>query len=154
MSERSVAHGTFVVERTYNHPVEKVWAAWSDPDLKAQWFGAPGEGNRPQIFEFKPGGRESMKTRIHDGRALGFDILYQDIVPNNRILYSYDMHMDGLKISVSLVALEFWPKGSAKTHLRLTEYGLFLDGLDDVGLRKAGTLGLMEQLATFLDRRG
>jgi uncharacterized protein YndB with AHSA1/START domain len=152
MSGYSVAHGTFVVERTYDHPVEKVWAAWADGELKAQWFGAPGENNRAQVFEFRQGGRESLKTRIHDGRTIAFDVLYQDIVPNNRILYNYDMHVDGRKISVSLTALEFSPQDSKRTHLRLTEYGLFLDGLDNVGLRKQGTLGLMEQLAEFLDK--
>ena len=152
MSGYSVAHGTFVVERTYDHPVEKVWAAWADGELKAQWFGAPGENNRAQVFEFRPRGRESLKTRIHDGRTIAFDVLYQDIVPNNRILYNYDMHVDGRKISVSLAALEFSPRDSNRTHLRLTEYGLFLDGLDNVGLRKQGTLGLMEQLAEFLDK--
>jgi uncharacterized protein YndB with AHSA1/START domain len=154
MDDHSVAHGTFVVERTYSHPVEKVWGAWADGDLKAQWFGAPGENNRAQIFEFRPGGRESLKTKIHDGRSIGFDVLYQDIVPNSRILYNYDMHIDDRKISVSLAALEFWPEGSGKTHLRLTEYGLFLDGFDNVGLRKEGTLGLMEQLGAFLDAQG
>ena len=152
MSGYSVGHGTFVVERTYDHPVEKVWAAWADGELKAQWFGAPGENNRAQVFEFRQGGRESLKTRIHDGRTIAFDVLYQDIVPNNRILYNYDMHVDGRKISVSLAALEFSPQVSNRTHLRLTEYGLFLDGLDNVGLRKQGTLGLMEQLAEFLDK--
>jgi uncharacterized protein YndB with AHSA1/START domain len=152
MSGYSVAHGTFVVERTYDHPVEKVWAAWADGELKAQWFGAPGENNRAQVFEFRQGGRESLKTRIHDGRTIAFDVVYQDIVPNNRILYNYDMHVDGRKISVSLTALEFSPQDSNRTHLRLTEYGLFLDGLDNVGLRKQGTLGLMEQLAEFLDK--
>ena len=152
MSGYSVAHGTFVVERTYDHPVEKVWAAWADGELKAQWFGAPGENNRAQVFEVRQGGRESLKTRIHDGRTIAFDVVYQDIVPNNRILYNYDMHVDGRKISVSLTALEFSPQDSNRTHLRLTEYGLFLDGLDNVGLRKQGTLGLMEQLAEFLDK--
>lgn len=152
MSGYSVAHGTFVVERTYDHPVEKVWAAWADGELKAQWFGAPGENNRAQVFEFRQGGRESLKTRIHDGRTIAFDVVYQDIVPNNRILYNYDMHVDGRKISVSLTALEFSPQDSNRTHLRLTEYGLFLDGLYNVGLRKQGTLGLMEQLAEFLDK--
>ena len=154
MTDHSVAHGTFVVERNYDHPVEKVWAAWANADLKAQWFGAPGEDNRAQTFEFRPGGRESLRTRIHDGRSFGFDVVYQDIIPNNRILYNYDMHIEGKKISVSLAALEFWPEGNRKTHLRLTEYGLFLDGLDNVGLRQQGTLGLLEQLAAFLDKDG
>lgn len=149
MSEHTVAHGTFVIDRTYPHPVEKVWAAWADPDQKARWFGAEG-GMPAQVFDFKPGGRESRYGSIPDGPTFGFDVLYQDIVPNSRILYSYDMHMDGKKISVSLAAIEFWPE-SGGTRVKMTEYGLFLDGLDNMEQRKAGTTGLIGQLGDYLD---
>jgi uncharacterized protein YndB with AHSA1/START domain len=150
MSDHSVAHGTFVVERTYNHPVEKVWAAWADKTLKSQWFGDV--GNPPKVFEFKPGGRESSSGDIPNGPNYKFDVTYQDIVPNSRILYSYDMHMDGKKISVSLAAVEFWPEAKS-TRMKLTEYGLFLDGLDSVEQRKSGTVDLMDQLGAFLDKK-
>jgi uncharacterized protein YndB with AHSA1/START domain len=149
MSGHSVAHGTFIVERTYNHPVEKVWAAWARSDLKRQWFGG-GADNPPKVFEFRPGGRESSEGTIPNGPTFNFDVVYQDIVPNNRILYNYDKHMDGKKLSESLAAIEFWPEGR-QTRLKLTEYGLFLDGLDNVAQRKEGTVGLMDQLGRFLD---
>jgi uncharacterized protein YndB with AHSA1/START domain len=149
MSDHSVAHGTFVVERSYNHPVEKLWAAWSDPKLKSKWFG-DGSGIPPKIFEFKSGGRESSAGDIPGGPSFRFDVLYQDIVPNSRIVYNYDMHMNGKKISVSLASVEFWPEGKT-TRMKLTEYGLFLDGLDNVAQRKEGTIGLMDQLGKFLD---
>jgi uncharacterized protein YndB with AHSA1/START domain len=80
-----------------------------------------------------------------------FDVTYQDIVPDSRIVYSYDMHMDGRKISVSLAAIEFSPTPTG-TKLKLTEYGLFLDGLDNVAQRKQGTVSLIGQLGTYLDR--
>jgi uncharacterized protein YndB with AHSA1/START domain len=149
MSDPSVAHGTFIVERTYRHPVEKLWAAWSDPKLKSKWFGA-GDGVPPKLFEFRAGGRESSAGDIPGGPSFSFDVLYQDIVPLSRIVYSYDMHMDGKKISVSLAAIEFWPEGQS-TRMKLTEYGLFLDGLDNVEQRKGGTIGIMDQLGAFLD---
>ena len=38
--ERSQAHATFVIERTYPVPVEAVWRALSDNDARDQWFGA------------------------------------------------------------------------------------------------------------------
>jgi uncharacterized protein YndB with AHSA1/START domain len=130
MSDHSVAHGTFVLERDYPHPVGKVFAAWSDKDKKQRWFGG---GNEPMpadlVFEFRPGGRESRSGSLPDGKSYNFDVIYQDIVPDSRILYSYDMHMDGRRISVSLAAVEFTPT-AAGTHLKMTEYGLFLDGLD------------------------
>ncbi len=48
MSRGTVAHDTFVIERTYGAAVERVFAAWSDPKVKARWFAgseqALGEG--------------------------------------------------------------------------------------------------------------
>jgi uncharacterized protein YndB with AHSA1/START domain len=153
MSDHSVAHGTFVIERTYPHPVEKVWAAWADTKLKQKWFGDPNADNPPKIFEFRAGGRESSSGDIPNGPTYSFDVTYQDIVPLSRILYSYDMHMDGKKISVSLAAIEFFPAAKG-TRLQVTEYGLYLDGLDNVDQRRDGTSSLMDQLGAFLDKQG
>ncbi|HTJ56403.1 MAG TPA: SRPBCC family protein [Devosiaceae bacterium] len=152
MSEHSVAHGTFVIERDFPHPVAKVFAAWADPRRKYSWFGGPGENPPPSVFEFRPGGRESSSGQAPDGPNYSFDVIYQDIVPENRILYTYDMHLDGRKISVSLAAIEFAPSGDG-THLTLTEYGLYLDGLDNVEQRRQGTMHLIGQLGDYLDRQ-
>src|SRR4026207_2500506 len=46
-----------------------------------------------------------------DGRSYRFDALYQDIVPNERIVYTYDMHLDDKRISVSLASIELKPAG-------------------------------------------
>ena len=150
MTERSVAHGTFVVDRTYKHPVEKVWAAWSDMDKKYGWFGDPGSTQKPDIFDFRTGGRESSRGEIHGGPTYNFDVTYQDIVPLSRIVYNYDMHLDGRKISVSLAAIEFFPAPGG-TRCKITEYGLFLDGLDTNAQREGGTKVLMDQLEAWLD---
>ena len=147
----SVAHGTFVIERDLAQPPSRVFAAWADPKKKAKWFGDPSSDNPAQVFEFRPGGRESSSGQIPSGPNFNFDVTYQDIVPDNRILYTYDMHMDGKKISVSLAAIEFAPRGTG-THLKVTEYGLFLDGLDTMEQRRKGTEFLIDQLATFLDK--
>ena len=39
-------------------------------------------------------------------RSIAYDARYQDIVPNERIIYSYDMHLDDKRISVSLATVE------------------------------------------------
>ena len=149
MSDHSVAHGTFVIDREFAHPVSRVFGAWADPKKKAKWFGDP--ENPATVFEFRPGGRESSSGKIPNGPTFNFDVTYQDIVPDNRILYSYDMHMDGRKISVSLAAIEFSPTAKG-TRVKMTEYGLYLDGLDNMEQRKAGTVFLVGQLGAYLDK--
>jgi uncharacterized protein YndB with AHSA1/START domain len=78
-----------------------------------------------------------------------FQATYHDIVPEQRIVYSYTMHVDDRKLSVSLATIEFQPAGKG-TKLVLTEQGAFLDGYDDAGSRERGTAGLMDALAKSL----
>ena len=41
MSDHSVAHATFSLERTYQAAPARVFAAWAEPAAKAQWFAGP-----------------------------------------------------------------------------------------------------------------
>ena len=44
-------------------------------------------------------------------RVEEFEALYQDIVPDERIVYTYEMHLDEPRISVSLSTVELRPDG-------------------------------------------
>jgi uncharacterized protein YndB with AHSA1/START domain len=142
MTERSVTHATFVLERNYDAPPARVYAAWADPDAKARWFGGAGEGQYE--MDFNVGGREHNSGTM-GSNTYAFDATYQDIVEDERIVYTYDMHLNGQRISVSVATIEFKPHGEG-THLVLTEQGAFLDGLDDPRMREQGTGGLLEAL--------
>ena len=96
-------------------------------------------------FDFREGGRETASGKHPNGMVSSFDCIYRDIVPNRRIVYSYVMHLDGKKISVSQASIEIVPEG-AGTKLVVTEYGDFLDGYDDAGSREHGTNFLMDRL--------
>jgi len=56
MTQRSVAHDTFVIERTYDAPVKLVFEAWADPTLKARWF-VGSRGARSRLRPRLPGRR-------------------------------------------------------------------------------------------------
>ena len=96
-------------------------------------------------FDFRVGGRETLTGKWKTGMVSSFDAHYHDIVPNERIIYSYTMHVDGKKISVSLATIEVKPAGRGAL-LVVTEDGVFLDGYDDSGSRERGTIGLIDQL--------
>jgi uncharacterized protein YndB with AHSA1/START domain len=149
MSERSVAHATFVIERDYPAAPARVFQAFSDPEAKRQWFGGPGE-TRGQM-DFRTGGRDVASGTFPDGTTHRFDALYYDIVPGERIVFSYDMHIDQRRISVSLATVEITPQGSG-SRLTFTEQGVFLDGYDDAGSRERGTIELLDALGGFLSR--
>jgi len=145
-------HGSFTIERVFDAPVALVFEAWADMKAKARWFTAPVDMKdvvREQNFHV--GGRDRFKGTWPDGHVTDFNAEYFDIVPNARIVYVYDMHIDGVKISVSLATVEFEPAGEG-AKLTVTEQGAFLDGYDDAGSRERGTNGLIDALEASLRR--
>jgi uncharacterized protein YndB with AHSA1/START domain len=151
MPERTVTHSTFVVERTYDVPPARVFNAFSDPVIKARWFVGPDEWSSSNYkLDFRIGGRETTSGGPPGGPIHRFDGRYQDIVPNERIIFTYDMHLDETRISVSLATVELKPIG-AGTRLTFTEQGAFLDGYDIPDERERGTIVILEQLAKELE---
>jgi len=146
MSELSVEHATFVVERTYDLPPDRVFGAWSDPQAKARWWGSSVDEYE---LDFRVGGREFQRGTDPHGNAYTFQALYQDIVPDRRIVYTYEMLVDETRISVSLATVEFRPEGEG-TRLVFTEQGAFLDGHDTRAQREHGMSSLLDALRAEL----
>ncbi len=153
MKKRSATHSTFVIERTFESSPAQVFAAFARPELKARWFGGPQEWDheKPEM-DIRVGGREVSRGGPKGGPVHTFEALYQDIVPDERIIYSYDMHLDEVRISVSLATIELRPEGKG-TRLILTEQGVYLDGHDYPAAREEGTGGLMDALGRELARQ-
>ena len=150
-SARSIKHGSFVIERKFEHDPAIVYRAWTDPVSKARWFGGPPdkwtEGVRK--MDVRVGGRDTLTGKFSDGSESRFEAQYFDIVPERRLVYVYDMYWQGKKISVSLATIEFVAAGRG-TKLIVTEHGAFLDGYEDAGSRERGTITLMDNLARAL----
>jgi uncharacterized protein YndB with AHSA1/START domain len=154
MTGRSATHATFVIERRFSASPSRVFAAFADPVAKARWFEGPPEWEKSRpMFEFRVGGRERVSGGPEGGPVHAFDAVYHDIVPDRRIVYSYDMHLGDKRISVSLATVEFKPAGSG-TRLVFTEQAAFLDGYDDAGSRERGTQGLLDKLEAALRASG
>ena len=102
-------------------------------------------------FDFRPGGVESSESRHPGGFTTTFDATHHNIVPDERIVYSYAMTLDGNPISASLATIELVPEGSG-TRLTLTEHGAFLDDFDNVDQREQGTNELLDALGAALEQ--
>ena len=89
---RSTVHSTFVIERRYAASPQRVFDAWAEPEAKAQWFGPPHKPEGSYELDFRVGGREHLAIAMPDGDGYTYDAIYQDIVPGQRILYTYEMH--------------------------------------------------------------
>jgi uncharacterized protein YndB with AHSA1/START domain len=147
MTTRSTVHDTFVIDRHYDAAPPRIYRAFADPETKAVWFGGPDE---KRSLDFREGGRETLFSTLPDGREMAFYATYTDIVPDERIVYTYEMTMGGERISVSVVTIEVVAVASGGADLRITEQGVYLDGLDQPAMRRDGTEQLLDLLAETL----
>ena len=156
MTDRSVIHDTFSIERAYPAAPSRVFAAFASKEAKDAWGDDPGiesaQGEAAVTeFDFRPGGRERFGMK-YEGRNYRYDARYYDIVPDRRIVYSYEMYADDARISVSVATIEFAKSGEG-TALTWTEQGAYLDGIDGdeaSALRMGGTAEMLDGLARYL----
>ena len=148
MTEHSVKHSTFTLERTYAAAPARVFAAWADRDTKATWFAAHDTG---YTLDFRVGGTEAAHGCTGDGTEIVAESVYHDIRAGERIVYSTLLSGGGLLATVSVTTVEFVPDGTG-TRLVLTEQGTFLDDREQPEWREQGTGDWLDVLGRELGR--
>ncbi len=144
----TVKHATFSLERSYPSTPARVFAAWADPAAKARWFvGTTGDHE----LDFRVGGREVNRGRHEGGPLLTFESRYQDIVADNRIVYTSTLSADDTVTTVSITTVEFAADGDG-TRLILAQQGTFLDGHEDPSWREQGTGDQLDALGRELEK--
>jgi uncharacterized protein YndB with AHSA1/START domain len=150
--EPTVRHATFSIDREFTARPDAVFAAFANPAAKARWFAPPlGWQAAAHSLDFRIGGVEHLQVATPDGTLHAFDAVYEDIVPSRRIVFTYQMHVGEVRMSVSLTTIELFAT-RAGTRLILTEQGAFLDSLDSVEARERGTHDLLDKLDAELRR--
>jgi len=152
-------HGTFFIERRYAVAPQRVFAAWSDADSKRAWQ-VEGKGWELRSYEldFREGGREASSFRFLDGvKVFGEETIfsnetvYDEIIPNERLIFTYSMSRNGKRFSVSLATVEFKADGGG-TRLLFTEHAAFFEGADGLSMREQGWQELLAKLDAFLTK--
>lgn len=156
MTGRSVIHDTFTIERSYLAVPSRVFSAFATIEARSNWAymggieAAAGEAARRE-FDFRVGGRVRLGFS-RCGTTYRYDARYYDIVPDQRIIYSYEMYAADTRISVSVATITFANHGDG-TALTWTEQGAFLDGIDGheaPDLRREGTVEMVDHLPAYL----
>src|SRR5262249_4443078 len=135
----------------------RVFAAFASAEARKIWGVMPefeeAEPTDKYELDFRVGGRERFGFK-HRGVNIRYDAQYYDIIPDQRIIYSYEMYMDDLRISVAVATIEFAENGDG-TALTWTEQGAYLDGIEGPMAgqqRRQGTREMVDELADHLDR--
>ena len=145
-----IEHAHFTIERSYDAAPAEVFAAWSSAEAKWRWFAGPEDWEvEPFELDFRVGGRERSLGGPKGGPVNTYNAVYWEIVENERIVYTYEMLMDGRRTSVTLATVELRAEGDG-TRLVLREDGAFFDELTDPALREDGWGSLLDSLGRAL----
>jgi uncharacterized protein YndB with AHSA1/START domain len=145
-ANRRVLHGSFTVARGVAAPPSRVFGAFSDPSLRQRWFRVLSEpGTAHHELDFRVGGGE-IAHGTYAPAAVSEHIEYRsrflDIAADERIVYTYELLLNGRRRSVSLVTVEL-ASDAGGTLMTYTEQYVFVaftgDGRADVSEREGGT---------------
>jgi uncharacterized protein YndB with AHSA1/START domain len=104
-SSQAAPDREIVVSRTIEGPRQLVFAAFTDPEHLAHWWGPNGFTTTTHSFEFRPGGVWDFSMHGPDGTDYPNRIEWREIVPPERIVYLHGESDDDPAAFVSTVTL-------------------------------------------------
>jgi uncharacterized protein YndB with AHSA1/START domain len=133
-TEVTVEPGTYeiVLTRVFDAPPDVVYAAVTDPDLVADWWGPRGETTKVEVMEPRAGGRWRFVQQDADGNEYGFHGVYHHVSPE-RIVQTFEF--EGMPGHVLMETMTLEDLGG-KT--RLVSQSVFQSVADRDGMAASG----------------
>jgi len=141
-----VTRPSLALKRHLNAPPAKVYAAWTNPQKIIRWFGRPDA--KPDSFQADIDARIGGRFRISfstDDEYYEVGGVYREVVPNQRLVFSWAWHSTPERESQVTVSLK--PDGDG-TLLTLHHEQLFDQAARDGHER--GWIGSLEKLANYV----
>ena len=137
--------GSFTQTRSLGAPPDRVYTAYADLAVRPRWFRIPSDPEAAHHeLDFRAGGGEVARGTFAPAGVpehVEYRSQFFDIAAPQRIVYAYEVILDGRRRSVSLATVELAPEAGG-TRLTYTEHYVFVaysgDGSADVGERKGG----------------
>jgi uncharacterized protein YndB with AHSA1/START domain len=131
--------------RIIRAPPERVFAAWTDPDLLRQWWG-PGPVSCPEAHvDLRAGGEYRLANLEPDGSLVWISGRFERVRPPAELVYTWTLSI--LPGESTLVRVEFLPHPEG-TELVLTHDRFATEALRDMHLQ--GWHGCLDKLAALL----
>lgn len=137
---------TLELRRTYNASPERLFAAWTDPQLLNQWFRPNPALTTITAVDLQHGGRYRIEMHPPEGDPYVVVGQYELIDKPHKLTFSWRWLNDEVK---SLVTVEFKPLDEQATEIILTHEQLINE--EDKNNHKAGWFGCYDRLQEFLD---
>ena len=144
----ALAHGTMVMERTYNASPARVFNAWGDIETRTRWSApTPADKIVYETQDFREGGLDIS----HCGRDGELDytarVTYLSIEANSLIVFTETVSYRGERKSHAQISVELTPEG-AGTRLLLTMQIASFDGQAMIAGYDEGWTAALDNLAS------
>jgi uncharacterized protein YndB with AHSA1/START domain len=142
-----VTRPSLTLKRRLHASPAKVYAAWTDPEKIARWFG-PSQvvaGSVRADIDARIGGRYRVSFKMQDGEHHEVAGVYREMVPNQRLAFSWAWHSTPERESQVTVSLR--PDGDG-TLLTLHHEQLFDSAARDG--HESGWIGTLDKLEKYL----
>jgi uncharacterized protein YndB with AHSA1/START domain len=77
----------FIISRTFNAPLDRVWKAWTEPEQMAEWWGPKGFSADVKTLDLKPGGLFHYRMESPQGQEMWGRMLFREIVPKEKLVF-------------------------------------------------------------------
>ena len=133
-------------ERIFNAPRERVWKAFTNPELVAQWWG---RGNKLVIERFEPkrGGHWRFVEHGPEGTN-GFEGRFREVTPPERVVQTFEW--DGMPGHVIVETVTLEDLGDGRT--KLVNVSLFHTAEERDGMLSSGMEQGMNESYAALDK--
>ena len=136
--------------RTFDPGPEDVYRAWTDPSVIKRWFGPTPEFSTPIAeVDLKVGGKYRIGMKSPDGKLYVATGIYREIIPNEKLVFTWRWESEPSDISETLVTVEF-KKSAEHTKLVFTHENFATEEL--ARDRQEGWEGALSKLSTLITK--
>ena len=137
-----------IITRVFDAPRSLVFAAWTQPEHLARWWGPKGFVNVAWEMDVRPGGAWFRRMQAPDGTLYTKRGVYREIVAPERLVFTYvNEAADGTLDRETLVTVTFEEQG-ARTRLTLHHTGF--ESVEARDAHQGGWSSCMERFADYL----
>ena len=133
--------------REFDAPVEKVWEAWKDPEIFAQWYGSPGTLEDVSI-DFRVDGKWQATTVLASGEKFPQTGIYTLIDEGHHIRFNFLDPDNPDNPDYEIMDVVFEPLGP-RTQMSFIQTGNLPAEVYATGL-KAGWTGFFDKLTEVI----
>jgi uncharacterized protein YndB with AHSA1/START domain len=137
---------TLVVRRRISATPERLFAAWTEPALLAQWWGPRGVVCPAAEIDLRVGGSYRIANQFPDGKVLWIAGMFEVVEPPHRLAYTWKL--ESLNATTERVTVCFEPHGAS------TEVIVTHERIPDDAARTShelGWAGCLDSLQSFAD---